>query len=647
MNNDSPFKLDRFEYERKHLYYLPGDTLNLLESSKPVYIIGSRGTGKTTLLNALSWRERFNNESLKKALNGRNIFKKKYIGIYLKVSEFNVDSFNKWLSEESDDIHGPIFGFYIDLIWIEALSIALSEFILTDYFTANPSEEHQLFEYIYHEHPEIGSNAKIPRECTFRQFARSIKKIRQKIESDAKKRIDPKSLIDDFPVGQVGDLGRSVAKVFAEFCDQFSKTRNGNWHFKICLDEAECLTPFQRLVINTGVRLSKEHVSFVISYVDALVDITNTLIPKLTLQKADIQLTNLDNMTDNEFKELAEGVASIRIKKISPKCDSFDMEKCFGSLDINSILYDMLSISESSTAKNLLKKASKYSKTPFFENATWEELEEVSNKRNLRKKLPIYQTYIIDTLNLPILKPEDPKWIKRSQESREIRKKMVAAYLSICAELKTEVKYAFSEMVLQMSDKCIRDFLCQVDEIFKETALALERFVKTKIPVIVQNKALTRASLKKKESISKSQVTAPMEIGRIVDGLARLTAIVQSSPKDKALRSSERGRFTINASTRNQSTYSDTFHLIQEACEAGFLKMISNEGNKWCFRVHTSLAAYYGFSYRGAYYDTILNVADIESLRITKDPESFKENIIRLGKKLSGEDHFPLFEDNE
>jgi hypothetical protein len=260
------------------------------------------------------------------------------------------------------------------------------------------------------------------------------------------------------------------------------------------------------------------------------------------------------------------------------------------------------------------------------------------------ESLPIYQTYIINELNLSIPEAHDSRWERRAQESRELRKKMVAAYLCICRELNTEVRYAFSDMVLQMSDKCIRDFLCQLDEIYKESALPLGDFVKTCVPVSKQNVALKRASQNKKESILQSGVTEPLEIGRIIDGLARITAVIQSRPKAKALKSSERGKFVLRTTDHELTAHANTFGLIKEACEAGFLKMIESKGRKWQFRVHTSLAAFYCFSYRGAYYDTYLQLSDIESLQTTKDPEDFTKLVNKIGTRLSGEEDFPLFE---
>ena len=71
--------------------------------------------------------------------------------------------------------------------------------------------------------------------------------------------------------------------------------------------------------------------------------------------------------------------------------------------------------------------------------------------------------------------------------------------------------------------------------------------------------------------------------------------------------------------------------------------MIENKGRKWQFRVHTSLAAFYCFSYRGAYYDTYLQISDIESLQTAKDPEDFKKIVNEIGNRLASIEEYPLF----
>ncbi len=651
MSEDSPFSPDRFEYERKHIYYLPQPVFDKLEMAKPIYLVGTRGTGKTTLLHALNWRERLENESLKRAL-GDDVFEKQYIGIYLRMPHFQVGSFDDWLSDEADDVRGSVFGLYVDLIWTELIAEALSElFLVGKEFEAPPSEEHRLMETVFDRYPELVqlTNAKSP--CTLKRYARLMKLMRRKIERLAKLRADVKELYDEYPLGQVGDFGRSVSKLFADFCNRFSTRGDPHWHFKICIDEAECLSGFQQRVFNTAVRLSGGIAVYVLSYVSKVEDITTTLQPRMTLQRADRELIILDDMSDTEFRILAEGVATVRIQhKTGDYSIEFNTRQLLGRLDINAILKEILDDSESPRAKELLKNATEFAELPFFQGGEWERNSEDHPTISAVKAPPIYQFYIVDKLEIQLPSPNEERWKKRSQESREIRKRMVAAYLCICRDLKTDVRYAFAEMVLQMSDKCIRDFLSEMHHIYVEVGRELTEFVKiTNLPTGRQDDALKRASREKKDSLPHSGVTAPIEVGRIVDGLARITAIIQSQgPKNKPLLSSERGRFVIDTRSLGVTQHLDVLDFLKEANEAGFLRMINIEGRRWQLQVHSSLAAAYGFSYRGAYYLSSLSLSDINELSQADDKEEFNRVVQKIARRQSGESlQMPLFKDKE
>src|SRR5262249_34306339 len=95
MTNISPFTANRFEFEGKHLYYLAPDVMRALEEPTPAYLIGTRGTGKTTLLKALNWERRLHDEHLREQL-GEDSFINRYIGIYIKLPEEHINLIDNW-----------------------------------------------------------------------------------------------------------------------------------------------------------------------------------------------------------------------------------------------------------------------------------------------------------------------------------------------------------------------------------------------------------------------------------------------------------------------------------------------------------------------------------------------------------------------
>jgi hypothetical protein len=168
---------------------------------------------------------------------------------------------------------------------------------------------------------------------------------------------------------------------------------------------------------------------------------------------------------------------------------------------------------------------------------------------------------------------------------------MVAAYLCICKELKTQVKYAGAEMILQMSDCCIRDYLSMLDSVFQSIDVPASEFAERRVSANEQDNAIRAVSKRKNETIPKSEVGSPVETLRLIDSLGELTARLQTATRDmKGLKSPERGLFVLAGDDSIVRT-SDAMRLISEAADAGFLKMLVAEDRTVKFRIHGSLAA--------------------------------------------------------
>lgn len=644
MSQESPFTITRFEYEQSHLYYLPQTIFSELENPISTYLVGSRGTGKTTLLKALNWQERIQNSSLQQQLKGA-LFSRRYIGIYLKLPEIQLGVFDEWLSKKDTGLYGSTLGLFFDLIWLELIADAVADLTVRNILLGKPSQEHACIENVVVKHSDV-LREHLPTKGPFtvKQFAAAIGSLKRDLERLAILKGDPKEIVDRFPVGQVGSFGRFASRSLAEFCDMGLAAKEKGWHFKICMDEGECLNLFQQRVLNTAIRLGEWPAFFVVAFVSLPEDPITTLIPHLTIQKADCRLQNIDEMEDAVFRDLATGVATVRVRTgLGDEDATLDIDRILGPLDVNGLLQDILEDSVRPEAQKLLQDARELARHPFF--ASRANASEMASEAGVRGQHvpPIYQAYLIQNLDLKLPSPDKPDWERRRQDSAELRKRIVAAYLSICHELGADVRYASAEMLLQMSDKCIRDFLSQVEEVFRQKGSSLAEFLVQTISRSDQDSALKRASRNKKESLPKSGVRAPIETGRIVDALAKITAIVQSRGRGhQHLLSSERGLFEVQC---EPSIEQSVLVQLVDSAEAGFLKIILAEGRTRKFRVHTSLAAAYGFSYRGAYYATRLPLSDIARIAKTDDPNDLTSLVAEIGNRLAGQDaeDLPLF----
>jgi len=610
----SPFSQDRYEYDAEHLYYLPAKYFALLETPKPIYLIGARGSGKTTLLKALNWQERLDNKSLLKQLKGE-AFCNKYLGCYLKLPTIQLNSFESWLAEKDDNSYGLIFGFYFDLVFLELLSDALSHLLAGGYVQISPERESIHCTEWIETRPELFAKSGKHVSPSMSSMHQRIRGVRRDIETAARINSDVREVLQRFPIEQIGTLGTAVAKQMAKLLNEDPTAANTQgWHFKLCMDEGEALSRFQQRVMNTFVRLAEWPLFPIVSYVGRPDDISTTLIANLTLQSADRQLIVIDDMERTDFLDLAEGVATIRCQKqLDDDSVSFDAERVLGKLSINGLLQRQIARSEGQVGADLISSAQEFTKTsPVGSSDT-------------TGSPPIYQAYLAKQLELSTdettTRPD-----ARYQESTQYRKKMVAAYLSICRLLRLKhVPYASADMVVGISDNCVRDFLSQLHRLFEKSGLELREFLTSEIKWDVQADAIREASDEKSDSIPESGVLAPVETGRLVKGLAIITATIQSSSPDmRHLRSTERGLFRLTGTEGKEDLAESALVLVREAADAGFLRLYKQGDDIRCFRVHSSLAPAYGFSYRGAYYEVRIDLDELKSLQEAETLDSLR-----------------------
>ena len=177
MKIQPPFSTSRFELEGKHLFYIHPSTLNTLENDKPIYLEGARGTGKTTLLQALNWKEQVQNKSLHSALDKLGS-RGDYIGVYLKLPELRFNSLRRW---ESNDEYPLLIALYIDVSWLEELLNSTLELITEGKFECSPKSEREITAKILSKHKFFDSVKTKLR--TFIDLADFFKEVRMNIEN--------------------------------------------------------------------------------------------------------------------------------------------------------------------------------------------------------------------------------------------------------------------------------------------------------------------------------------------------------------------------------------------------------------------------------------------------------------------------------
>jgi len=646
MITQSPFTASRFEYEGKHLFFLPSSIFSKLRQQKPVFLVGSRGTGKTTLLKALHWQERLNNEWLLQALDNHP-FSDRCLGVYMKLPDTILSAMELWLAQASEPLREVFVGLFFDFVGIQLIAAGASEIIAKGFADVSPADEHECVSHIVAEYPQLpvifGRTLR-----TLRDVAESSRAVLASLQRACLGMRNVDAVAEEIPMAPLGTLGRCIGRCIAELL-------NGNaagepWHFKVCMDEAETLSSHQLLVLNTYVRLAEWPLFPVAAFVQSPRDISSTLRRDLTLTDDDCTIVRLDGQTPQDFAELAMGVADVRTQCKLGRVDvHLDLQKILGRLSINTLLHRILKQSASEQAHDLLHRAEALQTHPFFASRQGP-IESDAGEAD-ETALPIYQAYLVDESGLELPQPSDPKWKHRQQDSAELRKRMVAAYLSICEQLSCNVLYASSDMLLQLSDNCMRDFLRQLEKLFLTSGKTLQQFLDSEMTPEQQNKAFVEASEAKRDSIPQSELrVAAKEAGRVIRGLAELTSAIQKhSPDGSHLRSSERGimRVTFRPYRLHTSTDPATPRdIVIDAAQAGFLRLLKTEGDSWAFRVHCSLAPAFGFSYRGAYYACDLSLGDLDALRNADDDDVLSRTVATIASRVQHEVTMPLFEED-
>lgn len=649
MITPSPFSLNRFEHENKHIYYLLPKLYAQLEERKSAFIIGSRGTGKTTLLNSLSWKERTSNGSLRRALEEfygtTDVFHSQYIGVYLKVP-LTVESIARWGGRfRNQDVHKRVFALYLNFIMLELILDSITELSLADIIPIKYPEEaaivKQIANYINNIQPFVPDEM----DFTLLNLKRIISRIIAEMINDSLRLLGEGETITKYPLNQAWELGRIVAAQLAALCNQSSIQKNSSWHFKVCFDESEAFNNLQKEALNTLIRNAHNPLFYYVSYVSDTEDITGTYNPAQTLQQADRNIVVVDRLSDGDFRQLAEGVLSVRIKHCYPSYTStLRLSELLGTININELLRSILEESIAGYAKKLLEEAKHNTSDPFFREANWgfNDTDPMMDEDSL----PIYQTYVMRHLSYSAKDIAVATKTQKEQWRAEIRKRIVAAYLSICKELGTSPRYASAEMVLQLSDNCIRDLLLQMEGIYRECELELPRFVETRnINVKKQDKALHEVSSSKIDKLSKLGLSSSSKIKNLVWCFGEITNRLQVGTETAAaLKTPEKGLFRIRYSATIKEE-KELVDLIEEAAAAGFFVFKIKRPDEITFRIHCSLAPNFNISYRGAYAATSISLDKLLRLVPIMDSRLFQQELEKVINQivLPGAEELPLF----
>jgi len=336
-----------------------------------------------------------------------------------------------------------------------------------------------------------------------------------------------------------------------------------------------------------------------------------------------------------------------------------------GEWDINALLLPILKKSENKKAKEFIKRAEKNQGIEFFDfkrkdlpleqlgeelnfyedsdEQYWNEIN--SNAMEIDSNIPpLYQTYIVEKLEMKLPHQQSTKYEIRAQKSREIRKKMVAAMLCLCKEYKVkQIPYAGYYMIMNMSDQSIRDFLRQMHEIYIFENKSAEKFIKSRINIKTQNIAIHQASENRFRGIRNETTYYLSEVVSLINSLGQITAKIQSSCPS-SLKTPEKGRFLVDFDLMKSEDERKTLREILLMARNSYLIKIydfSNisKDNRILFSPHKLFAPKFGFSYRGAYFNISISGERLLKLCKEEDEKEYKKNIDKIVSEIIKDDN--------
>ena len=607
----NPFRPTRFEHHDHPLIWL-SPHVKQLEGLKSVYVAGTRGSGKTSLLKAVNWRERLYNPTVRDQLGSNP---PDYVAVYFRLPDFLTSAIGliDWgqcfpESPTPDLVGYEIFSQLIELVGAQLICEAISSLRAAQRFDYSTEDEDALVAAILTRYPPL-ARAAAGEQC---QGLDGLSIIFRKLHQRLNVLITRGQVRDALEFSletQPGIFINELASKLREIACAREGSCSAGFHLKVCIDDCETLQPLQQRFLNSLVRSTQHPLFWVVSYVSVDYDSTNTVHFNQTLSDADRTQLLLDEMKNKEFYQLCEGVSLLRIYYSDPglrgttlnelPSDFFNLEALLGKVSINGLLLDLARHSLSAEFAGLIERS------------------RLRDKRKGRNHVPpILETYVLEKLGDRLA--DD----RHANQQAYMRRKNVAALLAICAEFRiSNIPYVGATTIVSLSNGCIRDYLELMGSIFDEAMRRKEiggvsdlRQREYALSSDVQRVGARNSSRAKIDGIRNIIERDWAEATRTVEFIGKLTALLQSNPGvESTLATPERGNFVFDLTSlddgRDGSANRRAFVTrVLRRCEAdGLLRPARAEqgedgdAHELAFHLHRRFAPEFGFSYRGPY----------------------------------------------
>lgn len=651
MNN--PFLPTRYELDRDSPLWRSAVTQQL-DQRRSIYVIGTRGTGKTSLFRSIYWAD---------ILRGRvpdpnqksNREKRLLLGLYIRPPLLQMSVLDDAPLPEEHNSHP-----FNESIRFDLFSYLLTGAILCDLFSAisalrgagrfsySVGDEQQFVTLYTKTFPALLQFNKRSRNIT--DFI-SLSELFEDFFDNLRIRItrgQVSSILNNIPPVPGNELLHRTNILATQFLRE--KSDLPDVCVRVCVDDCESFTRLQQRYLNSLVRDQRSDIFWTLAYVDHNFDAVAVLQKGQSLSDADRVIVDLNNQPFDQFSAFCNEVTRLRLSNSGLDSARFTaltsstgiLKSILGDTDVNAMFERLISHSKNPLVHAFHERAALFTKRYHSHFRSGKYPTDAEIEAGDTESILYYQCYLYETLvaggpftNRKEIKLREGPWFRR---------KMRAALLHFSRRYElSRIPYYGWQSIVSLSDNCVRDYLETMAAIFEDIGTSRLRSAKRTIGADSQRKACERSSRQKFESIREVVDDENRHVTILVQFLGKLTAQLQSDPGTvDPLRTPERGVYHINyqhyldnmrgtpdlAATRVGSVR----RLISRAENGGFLRMVIPEEHVGLpmdrrpvgedrFTLHRRFAPLFGFSYRGPYEPVALPVDAIAS--IYEDADSF------------------------
>ncbi|KFC74526.1 hypothetical protein FG93_01112 [Bosea sp. LC85] len=686
----NPFGPNRIEYESRPVLWFSKKAADISNAAKPVFVAGTRGSGKTSILRSMSTLHILDDQSLAEQIGSLH-----WYGVFFQLNE-----------TFSPLIDNAVLSLIPEHIRLDPEALRNRQFVIFSHYLELKIVERFL--------ETLGS---LRREGHLDYSATDDRGVAFRINRDVLHFLKFEGNPDFFGLDELKFLvSRYIERCFNAFFmggrgsdSPFFATDPGSIlsrvvsevsplikgsafqakppiKLKIMIDDCEVLTPLQQQFLNTIVRKTRGEVKWVLAYIGGLYDTIRTVIPGQSLSNADRDVENLDSVSDKEFAQLCQNVASLRLfyalpdkardkLKIKHPLTAFSLKRRLGVISLNQILERVIQSAspESSEGRQKLIRIADEAREFFELNMTRAQLGQLTPNSKAR---PYVEGLALSQMPDKERERRVPS-IDVKALQRILARKQGWAFLEACRMLRLhEYPYVGHQIIIQLSDLCIRDFLDIMGEIYSRAvgrSASISRILdfinsETEISIEQQRQAVISASEKKLQGLESLAQPFEEESVRMVRALGRLTTKLQTeSDENDFIGTTERGLFSINRSelrsiaAKMELPDSKIDEVLKRAEKDGFIREVSERGKlespyenpdstEVTVRLHRRFAPHFRFSYRGPYVANALPAWRVVELLLTRKqtPEDWADSVFKeIGLPVEDWSHLQrsLFDD--